>query len=589
MRVDTASIDEIAARFAARGDQPSVAYGVVAGGELVHAGGVGERYIGGSAPTASTAYRIASMTKSFTASVIIMLRDENMLRLDDPACEYVPELRGVRLPASDCRPITIRQLLTMTGGFPTDDPWGDRQQGLPLDAFARLLADGGVRFGWTPGTRFEYSNLGYAILGKVIATITGTGYEAAVRSRLLTPLGMDGTGFEADDFEPADLAVGYRKDGSGWLELQPDPSGAFAPMGGIFSTVADLARWVAGFAAAFPARDDPADRHPLCRASRREMQLPHVLIQTARDAPAARLAGPAAFGYGFGLFVEDDPVIGPVIQHSGGYPGYGSQMRWHPATGLGTIVLANSTYAKAGALAAEILARLLAADRPEALGEPGGYLVRAAGPAPTGAWPQTLAARDLVNDLLRHWDDKAAGRLFTPNVALDRPFGQRRADIVMLRERIGEFRPDAQRAVECDSPAHCRWWLTGERGTVCVQIRLAPLRDPLVQQLILAVPPSAAAALDTAIRLLTGTINAGARDWPAELATAVNVERVLRQFRLAAAWAGRCEPVGWLAGDGSTFATVELAGVDGRVALTVETGGPEQKVLRAEVSLLGSR
>src|SRR5215469_10287663 len=61
-------------------------------------------------------------------------------------------------------------------------------------------------------------------------------------------------------------------------ELEPDPSGAFAPMGGVFSTVTDLAGWVAGFAAAFPARDDEEDRHPLRRASRREMQLPQVAI-----------------------------------------------------------------------------------------------------------------------------------------------------------------------------------------------------------------------------------------------------------------------------------------------------------------------
>ena len=70
--------------------------------------------------------------------------------------------------------MSIRHLLTMTAGFPTDDPWGDRQQGLPLEEFARFLA-GGVSFNWAPGTRFEYSNLGYAILGRVITAVTGVG------------------------------------------------------------------------------------------------------------------------------------------------------------------------------------------------------------------------------------------------------------------------------------------------------------------------------------------------------------------------------------------------------------------------------
>ncbi len=115
----------------------------MAGGELVHGSGLGERFTGGPAPDAETVFRIASMTKSFTASAILGLRDAGALRLDDRADVYVPELRGLRLPAGDCPPITIRQLLTMTAGFPTDDPWGDRQQGLAAGAFAALLVDGG--------------------------------------------------------------------------------------------------------------------------------------------------------------------------------------------------------------------------------------------------------------------------------------------------------------------------------------------------------------------------------------------------------------------------------------------------------------
>ena len=132
--------DAIAARFAARGGQPGLAYGIVAGGELVHAGGCGERWLGGPAPDADTVFRIASMTKSFTATLVLLLRDRGALRLDDPAVDYVTELRGLELPTADCPPVTIRQLLTMTAGFPTDDPWGDRQQGLDPATFAWLLA-----------------------------------------------------------------------------------------------------------------------------------------------------------------------------------------------------------------------------------------------------------------------------------------------------------------------------------------------------------------------------------------------------------------------------------------------------------------
>ncbi len=121
------------------------------------------------------------------------------------------------------------------------------------------------------------------------------------------------------------------------------------------------------------------------------------------------LAGPLSISYGFGLFAEDDPAFGTIVQHSGGYPGYGSQMRWHPATGLGTIVLANSTYAAAGALAGELLAALLAA-QPRAAGQAGAYRLRGPVPAPAGPWPETLAARDSVSALLQEWDRRPRAR-----------------------------------------------------------------------------------------------------------------------------------------------------------------------------------
>ena len=216
---------------------------------------------------------------------------------------------------------------------------------------------------WAPGTVFDYSNLGYAILGRVIAAVTGEDYARAVRSGVLGPLGLTGTGYEVSEVDPAQLARGYRRDGGTWLELEPDGYGAFAPMGGIFSCVRDLGRWVAGFADAFPARPDgEADLfHPLSRASRREMQLAQVAITAGGDGTVVTATGPLSISYGFGLFAEDDAAYGTIVQHSGGYPGYGSQMRWHPATGIGTIVLANSTYAAAGALAEELLAELLKA------------------------------------------------------------------------------------------------------------------------------------------------------------------------------------------------------------------------------------
>jgi CubicO group peptidase (beta-lactamase class C family) len=607
--IDTGAVDAIAARFAARGGQPGLAYGVVAGGELVHSGGCGERSTGGPVPDARTVFRIASMTKSFTATMVLLLRERGELRLADAAEQYVPELRGVPLVSPDCPPITIMHLLTMTAGFSTDDPWGDRQQGLDPAEFGRMLAGGGVRAAWAPGTVFEYSNLGYAILGRVIEAVTGDDYARAIKMHVLEPLGMHQTGFEASEFDPALLARGYRQDAGSWLELEPDGYGAFAPMGGVFSTVADLAIWVAGFAAAFPARgpvsaDGPAgpvdrvDRaHPLSRASRRAMQLARVAITGGGDGVVLKLAAPLSISYGFGLFAEDDASFGTIIQHSGGYPGYGSQMRWHPATGVGTIVLANGTYAGAGTLAAELLAAVLGAQAsPAAAGGAGaaGGAIRLHGPVPaagdesaTGPWPETLDARARVEVLLQDWDEATAEALFSPNVDLDRPLAQRRADIARLRDRIGEFSADANRPPECDSPAHCRWWLTGDRGTVAVQLKLAPLRRPLVQQLIVPVPPAAGSALADVLGLLIAAIGDGAGAWPTglEAADGLDTGTALRQLRIAAAWAGPCQLDSYLAGNGSTTATVLLSGRSGTAELTAEVADSGRTLTRLTVSL----
>ena len=569
-RIEFGQLDQIAADFAVGGRQPGIAYGIVIDGELAHSGGTGERVVGGGqVPAEDTVFRIASMSKSFTASVILSLRDEGTLALDDPAASYVPELRGWPAVTPDARPVTLRNLLTMTAGFPTDDPWGDRQQGLPLDEFGKLLA-AGVSAAWAPGTRFEYSNLGYAILGRVISEVTGIPFKDVVRQRFLEPLGMNATGYEAEEFDAGSLARGYRKspvkrdgEAGGWQELPYDPYGAFAPMGGVFSTVADLTRWVAGFTAAFPP--GPGDSHPLSAASRREMQLPQALLTDGRG------------GYGYGLFINEDVTWGRIAGHSGGYPGFGSNMRWHPASRTGVIALGNGTYAPMTLLAGRLLDALL---RPRAAAPraaaPRTTPPRTAVPLAPGQrpWLETLAAADAVNGLLRDWDDDAAEALFTPNVQLDAPYAERRHAIALVRDRIGDFTQDDERVPESDTPAHRRWYLTGERGTVQAQILLTPQRPPLVQSLTIAVPPAGDSALGRAVERVVMAMNGGERDWPADLpvTAGTDVARLARRLRMAAVWAGTCRPTVWRDGDGDTSTAVDLAGEHATVRLALAVG-----------------
>ncbi|HET9681941.1 MAG TPA: serine hydrolase domain-containing protein, partial [Candidatus Limnocylindrales bacterium] len=204
-----ARADEIADRTFAGWKVPGVAYGLIVDGELRHVGGRGTAVVGEDRrPGADTVFRIASMTKSFTAATVLSLRDEGRLALDDPIARHLPRLTGLRGPTDDSPPITIRHLLTMTAGFPTDDPWGDRQQGLDPEEFLQL-AERGLSFAWTPGTRFEYSNLGYGLLGRIITAVAGVEYREVVRERILDPLGMADTTYLQDVVEPVRLALGY--------------------------------------------------------------------------------------------------------------------------------------------------------------------------------------------------------------------------------------------------------------------------------------------------------------------------------------------------------------------------------------------
>jgi hypothetical protein len=252
-------------------------------------------------------------------------------------------------------------------------------------------------------------------------------------------------------------------------------------------------------------------------------------------------------------------------------------MRWHPETGLGAIVLANSTYAAASALAADLLDAAPAAGGPVTAG----YVT-----SPARPWPETLAAQQEVNKLLHTWNDARADQLFSENVAQDEPYTERRRKIDLIVKRIGGFGEDKKRQPEFDSPAHCRWWLRGDDGVVQAELRLTPERHPRVQSLTLAVPPVPDAPLGRALESLVSLLNSGARDWPRALPVSGDVDTalLLRQFRMAGAWAGRCRPGVFRAGNGEASTTVELDGEWARLVLAVVVGGAGQ-LRQAEIVL----
>ncbi len=557
--------DHIADRFLTDKHVPGVAYGVVVGGELVHSRGLGTLRVGEDAPPdADSVFRIASMTKSFTASVVLALRDAGLLSLDDPIGRHVPELADLHGPTSDAPAITVRHLLTMASGLGTDDPWGDRQQGLDLGTFSDLLR-GPLTFAWTPGTRFEYSNLGYGILGRLITNVAGLEYREVVRERLLGPLALTATTYLREEVPADRLALGYLWRDGAYLEEPIDRYGALASMGGIFTSVRDLVRWVAFFTDAYPPRDDPEPvDSPLSRASRREMQQAHNafgLLVTQRGVGLDPEV--AAGGYGFGLFVEDHLELGRVVSHSGGYPGFGSNMRWLPASGLGVIVLTNHRYGGASRLGHDLLLSLARAD------VAAHRLVQ-----PMAA---TAAARAGVERLMTGWDEELAASLFSMNVELDEPFVRREEALERLHRDHGPLLPDPTLSAESDSPLHQRWWLVDARGgRVKVEIRLSPEPAPRIQTFLVTSIPAPEPVLVSIVAALVQAMNAVDPAVPSVLDLGPEVDRtaLARDLRIAAARHAPLELGPVVAGDGRTTATWRLAGPHGtlELALTLDAG-----------------
>ncbi|MEO5918861.1 MAG: serine hydrolase, partial [Candidatus Limnocylindrales bacterium] len=308
-----------------------------------------------------------------------------------------------------------------------------------------------------------------------------------------------------------------------------------------------------------PPRDDPEGASPLSRASRREMQQaagawwPSVMLPSPDADPDV-----AAGGYGFGLFVADHIRWGRLVTHGGGYPGFGSNMRWQPSSGLGVIVLANHRYAPSTPLARELMTSLL-----EASVFP---------PRPIRPAAALASARADIDRLLAAWDDELAGRLFAMNVELDDPLAHRRDALEKVREIHGVLRSDPEMPEQAETPLHVSWWLSDERGgRVQVEIRLSPEPTAPVQTLNIVSVPAPSGQLAIAAGEIVAGINVPVAALPAGLAIGPDVDQdgLARVMRIVAA---RFAPVTLgpvVGGDGEASATWWLRSERGELELAV--------------------
>lgn len=445
-----------------------LAVGVVLEGELVYARGFGSQDAQGKTPiNQDSVFRIASMTKSFTALAILKLRDEGKLSLDDPAERYLPELAALKPPTRDAPAITLRHLLTNASGLAYDDLWGAVTFGRSEAQLSQLIRNG-VQLATTPGTRYAYSNLGWALLGEVVGRVSKLGYRSYVTQNILRPLGMTSSVWQASEVPAGRLAVGYRRAEKQLVEEPRPEDGAFAAAGGLYTSLHDYARYLSYQLAAYPPRDDD-ESGPVRRSTLREMHEGQRWARGDKDSPILRLTDDSpklgVASYGFGWLNASSCTDEGRVQHGGFEPGYYGWVVMRPEARLGFVALATS-----GPVG--ITARFGVFD---ILREAG--LLAAPEPVPH---PALVAAAKALPLLLESWQPELAARTFDPdslkyswNQGLEQRFAT-------LAHDHGRCQADQQLKVY--GPLHADLRLSCERGAILFDLLMSPDKEPRIQQ-----------------------------------------------------------------------------------------------------------
>lgn len=448
----TAAVEQ----FAASNYSPSGIVAVAKDGKILSS-----RAWGSDGYDVRTPFRVASLTKSFTALAILSLRRAGLIGLDDEVKGHLPELR-LEAPA-DWPALRIRHLLGMSGGIATDNPWGDRQESRTREELSAWLADG-LRLTFPPGSDFEYANLGYALLGEIVSRTSGQDYRQFVRESILDPLGLEDTRFA--DTELASTAPGYHREPmlpgqpGGWTPQPPTGPGVFSPIGGLYSSVRDLVAWTR----LYMSREVPAGAS-LTAADLLEAQQPLTHIGVAR-APEP-LQGLVLHGYGYGLVIENCAEHGKLLAHSGGYPGFTAYMLWHAESGYAVVASANGTHSAVPGLARRVILPLIAkTERNPVRHEP---------------WTETLAAAKEITKLVceaRESDAAELARryagLFAENAEMDFPLARRIEYLQQALVSIGTPRPTGK-APDTERPARAKWSLPAEHGRLELYLELSPV------------------------------------------------------------------------------------------------------------------
>src|SRR5262245_47356057 len=305
----------------------SIAAGVIVGKDLVWAEGIGlrdrEREIDADA---GTIYRIGSISKSVTAVTRMALAQRGVLALDDPVVKHLPEFAGLGGGVPEAREITLRQLASHTAGLVREPNLEGAASGPIAGWEAKVLASiPATTLQSRPGAEHSYSNIGYGILGLALSRAAHEPFADLVRRLVFEPAGMSSSTFVIAPPLDARLAAGYSNDAQGNVDAgtpakEQAGRGYKVPNGGVYSTVADLGRFLALMSGAL---GDTV----LTAASRAEM--------LRRQTPAGGDA------YGLGFFLSTDKHGHSFVSHDGAVAGYRASVVLHPDSRTGVILLRN--------------------------------------------------------------------------------------------------------------------------------------------------------------------------------------------------------------------------------------------------------
>jgi CubicO group peptidase (beta-lactamase class C family) len=463
-------VDSLFAGYARLHHLPGISWGIVYQGQVLMTGSYGYANLQQQLKAdTGMAFRIASMSKSFTAMAILQLRDQGKLSLDAPAYTYVPEMRHWKMLTADAEPIKVKDLLTHNAGFPEDNPWGDRQLALPEKAFRQFL-EKGVSFSHSPEEAYEYSNLGFAVLGQIITNVSGEKYQDYITRHILQPLGMHHTYWEYSNVPASRLAHGYRWLDTAWVEQPMLHDGAYGAMGGLITTMSDFVKYMNFHLQATPPRDE-ADKGPLKRSSVREMQKPWNFsgFDPYFTYTNGRLS-PTVSQYAYGLRWMEDGEERVFIGHTGGLPGFGSHWYIMPQYGLGIASFGNGTYAPMSRIDVRVLDTLILAANLQKYTPPPSAIL--------------LKRQQELMTFLPGWKNAVSSPVFAENFFLDNLIEPLTQQTRAAFEAIGTVKE--VKTIVPENNLRGSFEVTGSKGQLIIKFTLSPEADPKIQAFSIA-------------------------------------------------------------------------------------------------------